>query len=66
MSKSLSLQQSILELIYTHRIQYGKNFLDVNTYEKSVDPILSLVPRHKGLRIALIVETSNAESPTPV
>ena len=27
---------------------------------------MSLVPRHKGLRIALIVETSNAESPTPV
>ena len=33
---------------------------------KSVESILSLVPRHKGLRIALIVETSNAESPTPV
>ena len=32
----------------------------------SVESILSLVPRHKGLRIALIVETSNAESPTPV
>ena len=35
-------------------------------YTKSVESILSLVPRHKGLRIALIVETSNAESPTPV
>ena len=66
MSKSLSLQQSILELIYTHRIQYGKNFLDVNTYEKSVDPILSLVPRYKGSCIARQVETSNTESPTPV
>ena len=31
-------------------------------YTKSVESILSLVPRHKGLRIALIVETSNAES----
>ena len=27
---------------------------------------LSLVPRYKGLRIARIVETSNAESPTPM
>ena len=30
-------------------------------YMKSVESILSLVPRHKGLRIALIVETSNAK-----
>ena len=27
---------------------------------------LMLVPRHKGLRIARLVETSNAESPTPM
>ena len=27
---------------------------------------LMLVPRSKGLRIAQIVETSNAESPTPM
>ena len=32
-------------------------------YTKSVESILSLVPRHKGLRIALIVETSNAKAP---
>ena len=42
----------------------------VNSFDlyirKSVESILSLVPRHKGLRIALIVETRNAESPTPV
>ncbi len=31
---------------------------------KSVEPVLSLVPQCKGLRIARIVETSNAESPT--
>ena len=33
---------------------------------KSVEPILSLVPRSKGSGIAQVVETSNAESPTPV
>lgn len=31
-----------------------------------VEPVLSLVPQCKGLRIALPVETSNTESPTPV
>lgn len=31
-------------------------------YTKSVESVLSLVPRHKGLRIALIVETSNANT----
>jgi len=30
---------------------------------KNVEPVLLPVPLHKGLRIALIVETSNAESP---
>ena len=33
---------------------------------KNVEPILSLVPRSKGSGIAQVVETSNAESPTPV
>ena len=33
-------------------------------YTKSVESVLSLVPRHKGLRIALIVETSNADTTT--
>ncbi len=33
---------------------------------KSVVAILSLVPRYKGSSIAQFVETSNAESPTPV
>ena len=33
---------------------------------KSAEPVLSLVPRYKGSRIARQVETSNAESPTPV
>ena len=31
---------------------------------KNVEPVLLPVPLSKGLRIALIVETSNAESPT--
>ena len=33
---------------------------------ENVEPILSLVPRSKGSGIAQVVETSNAESPTPV
>jgi len=31
-----------------------------------VEPILLLVPQCKGSRIALFVETSNVESPTPM
>ena len=31
---------------------------------ENVEPVLSLVPRSKGSRIAQYVETSNAESPT--
>ncbi len=31
---------------------------------ENVEPVLSLVPRSIGLRIARFVETSNAESPT--
>ena len=31
-----------------------------------MEPVLSLVPRFKGSRIARLVETSNAESPTPM
>ena len=31
---------------------------------KNVEPVLLPVPQCKGLRIALFVETSNAESPT--
>ena len=33
---------------------------------ENVEPVLSLVPRSKGSGIAQVVETSNAESPTPV
>ena len=33
-------------------------------YTRNVEPVLSLVPQCKGSRIAQIVETSNAESPT--
>ena len=33
---------------------------------ENVEPILSLVPRGKCSGIAQVVETSNAESPTPV
>ena len=47
---SLAGQFSI-RLVYTH---------------KNVEPVLSLVPRQKGSRIARQIETSNAESPTPV
>jgi hypothetical protein len=35
------------------------------TRKKDVEPVLSLVPRLEGSRIALFVETSNAENPTP-
>ena len=39
----------------------------VNSFDlyirKSVESILSLVPRHKGLHIALIVETSTLKAP---
>lgn len=38
----------------------------LNTQKKTWSQSLSLVPRSIGLRIALSVETSNAESPTPV
>lgn len=33
---------------------------------KNVEPVLLPVPHSKGSRIALFVETSNAESPTPM
>ncbi len=33
---------------------------------ENVEPILSLVPRSKCSGIAQVVETNNAESPTPV
>ena len=33
-------------------------------YIKNVEPALMLVPRFVGSRIAQVVETSNAESPT--
>ena len=39
-------------------------FIFAYVYIKSVEPVLSLVPRYKGSRIARQVETSNAESPT--
>ena len=38
----------------------------MHTNTKNVEPVLSLVPRFEGLRIAQLVETSNAESPTNV
>lgn len=47
------MQMSILYSYYTE------------IYE-NVEPVLSLVPRSKGSGIAQVVETSNAESPTPV
>ncbi|MDE6721748.1 MAG: hypothetical protein K2J84_06350 [Bacteroidaceae bacterium] len=34
------------------------------TDKKDVEPTLSLVPHSEGSRIALYIETSNAESPT--
>ena len=33
---------------------------------ENVEPVLPLVPQCKGSGIAQVVETSNAESPTPV
>ena len=41
-------------------------FVFAYVYIKSVEPVLSLVPRYKGSRIARQVETTNAESPTRV
>ena len=46
---------------------YGYVYTQLSVYiHENVEPVLSLVPQCKGLRIALPVETSNAESPTPV
>lgn len=46
---------------------YGDVYTQLSVYiHESVEPVLSLVPQSKGLRIALPVETSNAESLTPV
>ena len=46
---------------------YGYVYTQSSVYiHENVEPVLSLVPQCKGLRIALPVETSNAESPTPV
>ena len=35
-------------------------------FGSSVEPVLLPVPQCKGSRIALFVETSNVESPTPM
>ena len=40
-------------------------FVFAYVYIKSVEPVLSLVPRYKGSRIARQVETSNADT-TPI
>lgn len=46
---------------------YGYVYTQLSVYiHENVEPILSLVPRSKGSGIAQVVETSNAESPTPV
>lgn len=37
-------------------------FVFAYVYIKSVEPVLSLVPRYKGSRIARQVETSNANT----
>lgn len=41
-----------------------KSDIDGTYKNKNVEPVLSLVPHPEGSRIALFVETSNAESPT--
>ena len=38
-------------------------FIFAYVYIKSVEPVLSLVPRYKGSRIARQVETSNDKAP---
>ena len=46
---------------------YGYVYTRLSVYiHENVEPVLSLVPRSKGSGIAQVVETSNAESPTPV
>ena len=46
---------------------YGYVYTQSSVYiHENVEPVLSLVPRSKGSGIAQVVETSNAESPTPV
>ena len=46
---------------------YGYVYTQLSVYiHENVEPVLSLVPRSKGSGIAQVVETSNAESPTPV
>ena len=46
---------------------YGYVYTQLSVYiHENVEPVLSLVPQCKGSGIAQVVETSNAESPTPV
>ena len=54
-----------LSYTFTAVYQTEKNISNVHK-QKSVEPVLMLVPRSKDSRIAQSVETSNAESPTPM
>ena len=63
MNKSLSLQHSILELIYTIGSNMARTFLDVYTYEKSVEPILSLVPRVEALASPNLSKRATPKAP---
>ena len=51
---------------FTNGYHVGLFYKRLVYIHENVEPILSLVPRSKGSGIAQVVETSNAESPTPV
>ena len=53
-------------MFFTNGYHVGLFYKRLVYIHENVEPILSLVPRSKGSGIAQVVETSNAESPTPV
>ena len=61
---------TFIQLIPTILFANGYHIGMINKWlvyiHENVEPVLSLVPRSKGSGIAQVVETSNAESPTPV
>ena len=60
------LDIAILHMFFTNGYHIGMINKWLVYIHENVEPILSLVLRSKGSGIAQVVETSNAESPTPV